>query len=292
MKSRIGDADKDHDGKMTVAEIAAEIERMRAERMARRIVERFDTDGDGMLTAAEIESRQKKMFALLDRNDDGKIVKDEMPRRGKFAALTRLRCAKSDRWLARRRPRPQAATPPQAASAPCRDRDAHRHDGADAFGRSDLQRAAMQLGQRARDGEAEARAGMALGELVLHLLERPAELAELVLGDAAPLSSMVSTMALATLRALTEMWPPWPVNFTALDSRLMAICLIARRSANSDMFSEISVSTVIDFLAACSEIDPHRLADQRPSSISSRSMLNWPASIFDMSSMSLMTPSR
>ena len=68
---------------MTVAEIASEIERMRAERMARRIVERFDADGDGMLTVAEIESRQKKMFALLDRNDDGKIVKEEMPR-GKF----------------------------------------------------------------------------------------------------------------------------------------------------------------------------------------------------------------
>jgi Ca2+-binding EF-hand superfamily protein len=83
LKSRIGDADKDHDGKMTLGEIASEIERMRAERMAERIVERFDTDGDGMLTAAEIESRQKKMFALLDRNDDGKVEKDEMPR-GKF----------------------------------------------------------------------------------------------------------------------------------------------------------------------------------------------------------------
>lgn len=79
LKSRIGDADADKDGKMTVEEIAAAIEKMRAERMARRIVERFDTDGDGMLTAAEVESRQKKMFALMDRNDDGKIVKDEMP---------------------------------------------------------------------------------------------------------------------------------------------------------------------------------------------------------------------
>ena len=85
LKSRIGEADKDGDGKMTVGEIAAEIERLRAERMARRIVERFDIDGDGMLTAVEIESRQKKMFSLLDRNDDGKVVKDEMPRR-KFRA--------------------------------------------------------------------------------------------------------------------------------------------------------------------------------------------------------------
>lgn len=82
LKDRIGRADADGDGKMTVAEIAGEIQRVRAERMAKRIVERFDTDGDGMLTAAEVESRQRKMFALLDRNDDGKIVKDEMPRRG------------------------------------------------------------------------------------------------------------------------------------------------------------------------------------------------------------------
>jgi Ca2+-binding EF-hand superfamily protein len=80
MNERLGEADADNDGKMTVAEIADQIERMRAERMARRLIERFDTDGDGALTKAEIESRQKKMFALLDRNDDGKIVQDEMPR--------------------------------------------------------------------------------------------------------------------------------------------------------------------------------------------------------------------
>ena len=72
----------------------------------------------------------------------------------------------------------------------------------------------------------------------------------------------------------------------------MAICLIARRSANSDMFSEMSVSTVIDFLAACSEITRTVSLISGQSSISSRSIENWPASIFDMSSMSLMTPSR
>lgn len=82
MNQRIGKADADGDGKMTVAEIASAIERMRAERMARRLVERFDTNGDGVLTKAEIESRQKKMFALMDRNDDGKLVKDEMSRQG------------------------------------------------------------------------------------------------------------------------------------------------------------------------------------------------------------------
>jgi Ca2+-binding EF-hand superfamily protein len=81
MEMRIGDADKDGDGKMTVAEIAAAIERMRAERAAERMIQRFDADGDGMLTLVEIETQQKKMFALLDRNNDGKLVPEEMPRR-------------------------------------------------------------------------------------------------------------------------------------------------------------------------------------------------------------------
>ena len=40
-------------------------------------------NGDGELTKAEIENRQKKQFALLDKNDDGKITADELPRRGK-----------------------------------------------------------------------------------------------------------------------------------------------------------------------------------------------------------------
>jgi Ca2+-binding EF-hand superfamily protein len=82
MQSRMGAADVDKDGKMTVEEIADEIVRMRAVRQAERMIKRFDTDGDGALTTAEIEARQKKMFALLDRNDDGKLVQDEMPRRG------------------------------------------------------------------------------------------------------------------------------------------------------------------------------------------------------------------
>jgi Ca2+-binding EF-hand superfamily protein len=80
--NRIGTADADNDGKMTVAEIADEIQRMRSQRMAERIVQRFDTDGDGMLTVVEIQNRQRKMFALLDRNDDGRITLEEMPNRG------------------------------------------------------------------------------------------------------------------------------------------------------------------------------------------------------------------
>ena len=84
MNARFANADADKDGKMTVGEIASEIERMRAERQAERLIRRFDADGDGALTAAEIEGRQKKLFALMDRNDDGKIAKDEMGRRGSW----------------------------------------------------------------------------------------------------------------------------------------------------------------------------------------------------------------
>lgn len=79
---RIGGADANADGVYTADEIAAEIERQRAMRMANRIIERFDADGDGKLTKAEVENHQKKMFAMLDRNDDGKIVRDELPQRG------------------------------------------------------------------------------------------------------------------------------------------------------------------------------------------------------------------
>ena len=82
MQNRIANADADKDGKITVAEMASEIEKMHAERMAKRIMTRFDTNGDGVLTSDEVEGRQKKIFAYLDRNEDGKIDKGEMPRRG------------------------------------------------------------------------------------------------------------------------------------------------------------------------------------------------------------------
>ena len=83
MDGRFVNADVNKDGKITVGELADEIERMRAERMAKRLIRRFDANGDGELTKAEIENRQKKRFALLDKNDDGKITADELPRRGK-----------------------------------------------------------------------------------------------------------------------------------------------------------------------------------------------------------------
>lgn len=76
---RFAKADVDKDNKLTVAEVAAEIEKMRAEQMAKRFIARLDANDDGVLAAEEAANGQKKMFAMLDKNDDGKIVQSERP---------------------------------------------------------------------------------------------------------------------------------------------------------------------------------------------------------------------
>ena len=78
---RFASADADKDSKLTVGEVAGEIEKMRAEQMAKRMIARFDANDDGVLTAEESANAQKKMFAMLDKNDDGKIVQSERPGR-------------------------------------------------------------------------------------------------------------------------------------------------------------------------------------------------------------------
>ena len=78
---RLGKVDADDDGTMTVEEVAAAIERMRNQRRAERIINRLDADNDGVLTTAEFDAAQGRIFARMDRNDDGKVEKSEMPRR-------------------------------------------------------------------------------------------------------------------------------------------------------------------------------------------------------------------
>lgn len=79
MNKRITKADANGDGKITVAEISAQFNGPRGERIALRTVDRFDANRDGSVTLVEIEGRQKKLFALLDVNDDGKIEPRELP---------------------------------------------------------------------------------------------------------------------------------------------------------------------------------------------------------------------
>jgi Ca2+-binding EF-hand superfamily protein len=83
MNARLKKIVADNGGKLTVAQLADALEKARFERMARRIIARYDTKGDGTLTTDDITSRQKKTFAMLDRNNDGKIEKSELPKKGR-----------------------------------------------------------------------------------------------------------------------------------------------------------------------------------------------------------------
>ncbi|ESX80762.1 hypothetical protein X759_10460 [Mesorhizobium sp. LSHC420B00] len=80
MNARLKKMVADNGGKLTVAQLADALEKARFEQMARRIIARYDTKGDGTLTADDITSRQKKVFAMLDRDNDGKIEKNELPK--------------------------------------------------------------------------------------------------------------------------------------------------------------------------------------------------------------------
>lgn len=82
MDTRLKKIVADNGGKVTVEQLAAALEKARFEEMAKRIISRYAANGDGTLTTDAIQSREKKMFALMDRNDDGKVSQDELPRHG------------------------------------------------------------------------------------------------------------------------------------------------------------------------------------------------------------------
>lgn len=72
------DADADGDGTLSQQELKDHALKREADRRLRRMTRRLDVDGDGTVTLAELEARQKKRFALMDVNDDGKLDAGEM----------------------------------------------------------------------------------------------------------------------------------------------------------------------------------------------------------------------
>lgn len=75
---RFANADADGDGNITAEEMAEAMMREHLQRRAERMIERFDTNEDGSLSISEIEDRQRKMFALADRDNSGAIEEDEL----------------------------------------------------------------------------------------------------------------------------------------------------------------------------------------------------------------------
>ena len=76
--ARLAAADTDGDGTLSQPELEAMVLKQIAERRARQLTKRLDINGDGKVTLAEIESMRDKRFAVMDRNDDGKIDAREL----------------------------------------------------------------------------------------------------------------------------------------------------------------------------------------------------------------------
>ncbi len=77
-------ADTNGDGVLSRDEIEALALKRFVSRAADRMERRLDVNGDGKVTLEEIQNQRKKEFAVLDRNEDGKIDRSEMRAAKKF----------------------------------------------------------------------------------------------------------------------------------------------------------------------------------------------------------------
>jgi Ca2+-binding EF-hand superfamily protein len=81
--SKMKEADVNNDGELAHDELIAMLQKRDYERRAEQMTRRMDIDGDGKVTIKEIEQHRGKQFALMDRNNDGKLEGREL-RRGHF----------------------------------------------------------------------------------------------------------------------------------------------------------------------------------------------------------------
>mgnify|MGYP001765191187 CR=1 FL=1 len=76
--ARFAQVDTDKNGTVDKAETEAFFGRFAPPQAAQFFLAKHDLDGDGKVTKAEFENPMKKRFALFDRNDDGKVTRDEL----------------------------------------------------------------------------------------------------------------------------------------------------------------------------------------------------------------------
>ncbi|WP_120495756.1 EF-hand domain-containing protein [Kiloniella sp. EL199] len=77
--TKFSQADLNNDGSISLTEMQEAITKHIAERTKRKF-DKMDADNSGGITAEEFNSRINKMVEHLDRNNDGIITQDEMPK--------------------------------------------------------------------------------------------------------------------------------------------------------------------------------------------------------------------
>lgn len=88
ISSRFTGADGDGDKALSKVELITAVENLgempflkrRSGGIADRVVYRMDLNEDGVVALSEIENRVAKFFAVVDRDDDGKVVMEEVRR--------------------------------------------------------------------------------------------------------------------------------------------------------------------------------------------------------------------
>ncbi len=80
LDKKIADNDKDGDNAVSLEEFKAEWAKLTQDRMV-RAYQRMDRDGNGKVTAEELKGPANDMFERMDRNDDGKLDKNDHKKR-------------------------------------------------------------------------------------------------------------------------------------------------------------------------------------------------------------------
>ena len=75
-QAKVAGADANSDGGLSIDEFDTVYRELTRSNMVRAF-QRLDTDGDGTITKAEMDNRFGNIVKFMDRNDDGKLSKED-----------------------------------------------------------------------------------------------------------------------------------------------------------------------------------------------------------------------